>query len=62
MSLTDDMPRKPRAPSAGEDLSLLSVDEIEARIALVRAEIERLQGELEKKRRSLQAADAMFRR
>ena len=63
MSMTDDDRPKPRpAPSAGDDLSLLSVEEIEARIALFRAEIERLQAELDRKRRSLAAADAVFRR
>lgn len=62
MSMTDETPQKRSAPAAGDDLSLLSIDEIEARIALFRAEIERLQGELERKRRSRDAADAVFRR
>ena len=62
MSMTDETPQKRAAPAAGDDLSLLSIDEIEARIALFRAEIERLQGELERKRRSRDAADAVFRR
>ena len=58
----DDRPIRRPAPSAGDDLSLLSIEEIEARIALFRAEIERLEAELERKRRSLAAADAVFRR
>jgi uncharacterized small protein (DUF1192 family) len=63
MSMSDDeRPKRRPAPSAGDDLSLLSVEEIEARIALFRAEIERLEAELDRKRRSLKAADAVFRR
>ncbi len=63
MSMSDDdRPKRRPAPAAGDDLSLLSVEEIEARITLFRAEVERLQAELERKRRNLAAADAVFRR
>jgi uncharacterized small protein (DUF1192 family) len=63
MSMSDDdRPKRRPTPGAGDDLSLLSIEEIEARIALFRAEIERLEAELERKRQSLAAADAVFRR
>ena len=63
MSMSDDnRPKQRPAPAAGDDLSLLSIEEIEARVALFTAEIKRLEAELERKRRSLAAADAVFRR
>ena len=43
----DDKPRKKISHEIGQDLSLLSVEELTERIALMNAEIERLQGELD---------------
>ncbi len=42
----DDRPKKPSAHEIGSDLSLLSVDELKARIALMQAEIARLEAEI----------------
>ncbi|WP_439615954.1 DUF1192 domain-containing protein [Shinella sp.] len=57
----DDRPQKKIAHEIGSDLSLLSVDELAARIALLRAEIERLESEKTKKGASRSAAENVFR-
>ncbi|WP_439624069.1 DUF1192 domain-containing protein [Shinella sp.] len=57
----DDRPQKKIAHEIGSDLSLLSVDELTARIALLRAEIERLESEKTKKGASRSAAENLFR-
>jgi uncharacterized small protein (DUF1192 family) len=57
----DDKPRKKIAHEIGQDLSLLSVDEIGERIALLTAEIERLRSAEVKKRASKNAADSFFK-
>ncbi|HEV7249015.1 MAG TPA: DUF1192 domain-containing protein [Shinella sp.] len=57
----DDRPQKKIAHEIGSDLSLLSVDELAARIALLRAEIERLESEKTKKGASRSAAENLFR-
>lgn len=63
MALFDDEPKKkPKAHEIGQDLSLLSVGELNERIALLRAEIERLQADLETKGSTKSAAEALFRR
>jgi uncharacterized small protein (DUF1192 family) len=53
---------KPARVSIGEDLSLLSVDELEQRIADCEIEIERIKAELSAKKSSLAAAEAFFRK
>lgn len=60
----DDMaPKKPKSGTAvGDNLTALSVAELEARIAEFEQEIERVKVELESKRRHEQAANALFRR
>ena len=63
MALFDDEPVKPnRVHEIGQDLSLLSVDELQERIGQLRAEISRLEGELSAKGSTRQAAEALFRR
>ena len=63
MALFDDEPRKPkRAHEIGQDLSLLSVGELDERIGLLRSEIARLEAELAAKGSSKSAAEALFRR
>lgn len=63
MALFDDEPLKPVPVHAlGQDLSLLSVDDLEERIAQLRAEIVRLETELTAKGSSRLAAEAFFRR
>jgi uncharacterized small protein (DUF1192 family) len=63
MALFDDEPVKPkRIHELGQDLSLLSVDELDERIAQLKAEIERIESELASKGTSRIAAEALFRR
>jgi len=57
----DDRPRKKVTHEIGQDLSLLSVEELTERIALLNAEIERLQVAMTKKRASKDAADRFFK-
>ena len=57
----DNNPRKKIAYEIGQDLSLLSVDELGERIALLMAEIERLRSAETKKRASKDAADRFFK-
>ena len=57
----DDRPAKKTAHEIGSDLSLLSVDELSARIELLRAEIERLESEKIRKGASRSAAENLFR-
>lgn len=62
MSLSDDdRPRPAAGPRPGDDLSLLSIAEIEERIEMFRAEIRRLEQALSAKRASLAAARSVFR-
>ncbi|MGA7454105.1 MAG: DUF1192 domain-containing protein [Rhodoplanes sp.] len=58
----DDRPKKKIAHEIGQDLALLSVEEITERIALLREEIGRLEEALNKKRASRSAADQFFKR
>lgn len=57
----DDRPRKKTSHEIGQDLSLLSVDELGERIALLQAEIERLDLAMTKKRASKDAANSFFK-
>lgn len=61
ISADDDKP-KPSGIVIGEDLSLLSVEELQERIGLCEQEIERIKAELESKRSGLAAAHAIFRK
>ena len=57
----DDKPRKKITHEIGQDLSLLSVEELTERMALMNSEIERLQIALTKKRASRDAANSIFK-
>ena len=57
----DDKPRKKITHEIGQDLSLLSVEELTERIALLNAEIERLEEAATKKRASKDAANSFFK-
>jgi uncharacterized small protein (DUF1192 family) len=57
----DDKPRKKITHEIGQDLSLLSVEELSERIALMTSEIERLQVAMTKKRASKDAANSFFK-
>lgn len=61
MAIEDDEPRKKVSHEIGQDLSLLSVEELGARIALLTAEIERLRAAEVKKRASKDAANSFFK-
>jgi uncharacterized small protein (DUF1192 family) len=58
----DEAPRKKVTHEIGQDLSLLSVEELTERIALLTGEIGRLQEAATKKRASKDAADSFFKR
>jgi uncharacterized small protein (DUF1192 family) len=57
----DDRPRKKVTHEIGQDVSLLSVEELSERIALMTSEIERLQAAATKKRASKEAANNFFK-
>jgi uncharacterized small protein (DUF1192 family) len=57
----EDRPRQAASHEIGQDLSLLSVEELDGRIALLRSEIERLEQALVKKRASRDAANSIFK-
>jgi len=57
----DDRPRKKISHEIGQDLSLLSVEELNERIALLTAEAERLRETVAKKRASKDAASSFFK-
>ena len=63
MALFDEEPRK-RAPvhEIGQDLSLLSVAELAERIEQLKAEIARLEADMQAKDKTKGAAEALFRR
>jgi uncharacterized small protein (DUF1192 family) len=57
----DDKPRKKITHEIGQELSLLSVEELAGRIALLKQEIERLDAAMTKKRASKDAANSFFK-
>ncbi|HEY0236393.1 MAG TPA: DUF1192 domain-containing protein [Afipia sp.] len=57
----DDKPRRKISHEVGQDLSLLSVDDLNERIALLIDEVERLKIETAKKRASRDAASNFFK-
>jgi uncharacterized small protein (DUF1192 family) len=57
----DDRPRKKITHEIGQDLTLLSVEELSERISLLTSEVERLQAVATKKRASKDAANSFFK-
>ncbi|MCP4317111.1 MAG: DUF1192 domain-containing protein [Hyphomicrobiales bacterium] len=57
----DESDKKPVAHEIGCDLSLISVDELESRIALLQQEISRLEAEISSKQKSKNTAESLFR-
>ena len=57
----DDRPKKEISHEIGQDLSLLSVEELAERIALLKSEISRLEEAASKKRASKDAANSFFK-
>jgi uncharacterized small protein (DUF1192 family) len=58
----DDRPKRKPVHEIGQDLALLSVEELSDRIDLLNDEVARLRAALEKKRASRSAADQFFKR
>jgi uncharacterized small protein (DUF1192 family) len=58
----DDRPKKKITHEIGQDLTLLSVAELNERIALMREEIARLEADVVKKQSSRSAADNFFKK
>ncbi len=58
----DDRPKKKIVHEIGQDLTLLSVGELNERIALLKEEIARLEGDMESKQASKSAADLFFKK
>ena len=58
----DDRSKKKIAHEIGQDLTLLSVEELAARVQLLHDEINRLEADMAQKRASRSAADQFFKR
>ena len=58
----DDKAKKKIAHEIGQDLSLLSVEELGQRVQLLHDEIGRLEADMTQKRASRSAADQFFKR
>jgi uncharacterized small protein (DUF1192 family) len=58
----DDRPKKKVAHEIGQDLSLLSVRELDERIGLMKEEIVRLEADKVRKQATRSAADQVFKR
>jgi uncharacterized small protein (DUF1192 family) len=58
----EDRPKKKVSHEIGQELTLLSVEELAARVELLRAEIDRLEADMAKKRASRSAADQFFKK
>jgi uncharacterized small protein (DUF1192 family) len=58
----DDRPKKKILHEMGQDLSLLSIGELNERVELLKAEIARLEAEMNRKRATRSTADALFKK
>lgn len=58
----DDRPKKKIAHEIGQELSLLSVEELKSRIMLMQDEIKRLEADIAQKNAKRAAADQFFKR
>ena len=58
----DDRPKKKLAHEIGQDLALLSIEELRDRVALLNDEIARLEAAMTKKRASRSTADQFFKK
>jgi uncharacterized small protein (DUF1192 family) len=57
----DDRPKPKRAHEIGQDLSLLSVGDLDERIGILKAEIARLEADKVTKRATRMAAESLFK-
>ena len=58
----DDRPKKKIAHEIGQDLGLLSVEELKLRVQLLQDEIKRLEADMAQKHAKRAAADQFFKR
>jgi len=58
----EDRPKKKLVHEIGQDLSLISVAELNERIALLREEIARLEADIAKKQSTRASADQFFKK
>ncbi|HET7850076.1 MAG TPA: DUF1192 domain-containing protein [Pseudolabrys sp.] len=58
----DDRPKRKVTHEVGQDLTLLSVEELGERVRLLRDEITRIEADMARKRASRSAADQVFKR
>ncbi len=58
----DTVPKKQPRHTVGEDLSALSLHELDERIALLRGEIDRIEGAIGAKRASADVAASFFKK
>ena len=58
----DDRPKKKIAHEIGQDLTLMSVGELNERIAILKDEIARLEADIKTKQASKSAADLFFKK
>jgi uncharacterized small protein (DUF1192 family) len=58
----DDRPKKKIVHEIGQDLALISVKELQERIALLKAEIARLEADINRKQASRNVADQFFKK
>ena len=58
----DDRPKKKIVHEIGQDLALLSVNELQERIALLKDEIARLEASIASKQSSRNVADTFFKK
>lgn len=58
----DEKPKKKIAHEIGQDLSLLSVEELAARVQILHDEIARLEADKKRKQATRSAADQFFKR
>ena len=57
----DDRPKKKLVHEIGQDLTLLSVEELGERVQLLKDEIARLEADMSRKRATRSAADQFFK-
>ncbi len=55
-------PKKPAGPAIGENIALLSVPELETRLALLAEERARVEAEIVARKASREAAEVFFKR
>jgi len=58
----DDRPKKKIVHEIGQDLALISVKELQERIAILKEEIARLEADIARKQASRSAADQFFKK